>query len=83
MSLLLQSATPLPNYELALVMTNGEHRRFDVKPYLDKGVFKALQDPEYFNQVQSHPRFVQWPKGQDLGLDTLLVRSIHRDSLPA
>lgn len=30
---------PLPNYELLLTFTNHEVRRFDVKPYLNKGIF--------------------------------------------
>ena len=75
MDILLQSVSPLKNHELALVLTNGEHRRFDVKPYLEQGIFKALQDPAYFCRVQGHPRFVEWPRGQDLSLDTLMARS--------
>lgn len=76
MSVLLVSVTPSVNFELVFQLTNGEQRRFDVKPYLSKGVFKSLQDEGYFCSVQVAPRFVHWPQGQDLSLDTLLARSV-------
>lgn len=35
---------PNPDYIINLLFTNGEVRRFDVKPYLHKGIFKQLND---------------------------------------
>jgi hypothetical protein len=40
---------PEQNYMLRLYFTNGEVRRFDMKPYLDKGIFKELLDEALFN----------------------------------
>ena len=72
---LLQSATALRSHELELEFSNGERRVFDVKPYLDKGIFTRLKDWNYFSRVQAHPRFVSWPEEQDFSVDTLWVRS--------
>jgi Protein of unknown function (DUF2442) len=71
----LSTVHALPNSELRLVMTSGEQRLFDVKPYLDKGVFRDLQDHHYFAQVKCAPDYLYWPKGQDLSLDTVVARS--------
>ncbi|GHV09686.1 hypothetical protein FACS1894162_0790 [Bacteroidia bacterium] len=35
---------PENDYMLRLYFTNGEVRRFDVKPYLEFEVFRALKD---------------------------------------
>lgn len=34
----------IENYQLLLTFKTGEKKRYDMKPHLDKGVFKALQD---------------------------------------
>ena len=47
-----RAVKPNPDYSLILVFTNDEVRRFDVRPYLDKGVFRALRDPQNFNAVR-------------------------------
>ena len=39
-----KSVHPNPDYTLTIVFNNGEKRNFDVKPYLDKGVFNELKD---------------------------------------
>ena len=72
---LIRSVTALLNYEIELEFSNGERRLFDVKPYLDKGIFAQLKDWQNFSKVQASPRFVSWPREQDFSLDTLLARS--------
>jgi hypothetical protein len=34
---------PNPDYTLLITFTNDEKRLIDVKPYLDKGIFKELK----------------------------------------
>jgi hypothetical protein len=41
----------LDNFHLELWFNNGEHRLFDARPYLNKGVFIALQDINRFKQA--------------------------------
>jgi hypothetical protein len=36
------AVSPLNNYMLLLTFENGEQRRFDMKPYLDKGIFSEI-----------------------------------------
>lgn len=55
---------------------DGTVRRFDVKPYLDFGVFRELKDLAYFNQVKLAFGTVQWPHEQDFSPDTLYLESI-------
>lgn len=70
---------PNPDYTLSLTFTNGEIRRFDVKPYLDRGFFRELQDLHNFNSVRPFLGSVQWQYGQDFCPDTLYLESISVD----
>ena len=71
----------LPNYCLRLSFENGEVRVFDVTPYLSKGIFRALQAVDYFNQVKPFFGGVQWPKEQDFSADTLYLESVSESDL--
>lgn len=66
---------PNSDYTLTLTFTNGEVRVFDVKPYLDKGIFKELKDKSLFNSVKPFLGSVQWNNGQDFCPDTLYLES--------
>ena len=63
------------NYEILLSFENGEIKIFDMKPYIDKGFFKQLQDKTYFKTVKSYFYYIQWVNGQDLSPDTLYLDS--------
>jgi len=58
-------------HRLYLEFTNGERREFDVTPYLDKGIFKELENDAYFEQPRASMGTVEWPNGQDFRPDTL------------
>jgi len=68
-----KSVRPHPGY--TLIFDNGETRRFDVKPYLEKGVFKELRALKNFNSVKVFLGSIQWRGGQDLCPDTLYMDS--------
>ncbi|MEJ2746878.1 MAG: DUF2442 domain-containing protein [Anaerolineae bacterium] len=70
------SVQPNPDHTITLKFTNGEIRLFDVKPYLDKGIFRELQEPGKFNSVKTFLGSVQWQGGQDFCPDTLYQGSI-------
>lgn len=72
---MVQVAEPLPDHRLKLTFDTGEVRIFDVTPYLDKGVFRALQSEALFNQVEVVAGSVEWPGEIDLSHDTLFLRS--------
>jgi hypothetical protein len=60
-----------PDFTLSVVFTSGEVRRFDVKPYLDTGIFRELRDFRAFQRVRPVLGSIQWVGGQDLCPDTL------------
>ena len=70
-----QTAAVKSDYRLLLTFVNGEMRVFDLRPYLDKGVFKRLLDPTVFAQVCVVAGSVEWPGEVDLSYDTLYLRS--------
>lgn len=60
---------------LDLKFDDGSVKRFDVKPYLNYGVFTELKDFEYFKQVRIAFGTVQWPHEQDISPETLYLES--------
>ena len=66
---------PNPDHTLTLTFTNGEVKRFDVKPYLNIGIFQELRDLSAFNSVRPFLGSVQWANGQDFCPDTLYEES--------
>ena len=67
---------PEKNYNLHLWFTNGEEGVFDVKPYLDKGIFSQLKDISMFNSVKPFIGSIQWANEVDICPDTLYLDSI-------
>ena len=65
------SVKPEPDYFLTLLFSNGETRRFDVKPYLDKGIFQELKDISKFHSVHPDGLSVEWENEAALCPDTL------------
>lgn len=52
---------------------DGRKGIFDLKPYLDHGVFRELREVAYFNQVGTLLGAVTWPQEQDIAPETLLA----------
>ena len=70
-----KTVSPMDDYMLHLVFTNGEHRIFDVKPLLAIGVFKPLQDKQVFEAVKVAYGSILWPHDIDYCPDTLYAES--------
>jgi hypothetical protein len=68
-----KSVRALEDYALEVSFDNGEARRFDVKPYLDRGVFMRLRDRAAFEAVRVVAGSIEWANGLDLSYDTLYV----------
>ena len=68
-----KSVRALEDYELDVSFDNGESRRFDVKPYLGRGIFVRLRDHDAFRAVRVVAGSVEWANGLDLSYDTLYV----------
>jgi len=67
---------PNDNFTITVTFDNGEVRVFDVKPYLDYGIFRELKDPRAFNSVRPFLGSVQWQNGQDFCPDTLYQQGV-------
>jgi hypothetical protein len=67
--------SPKPDYHLELVFNTGEKKIFNVRPYLDKGVFRQLKDTQMFNQAYVAFGTVCWPGNLDIAPETLYDRS--------
>lgn len=67
---------PEQDFSLLLTFSNGEVKKFDVKPYLGIGIFKELHDLTVFNSVKPVLGSIQWVNGADLCPDTLYLDSI-------
>ena len=59
------------DHTLFVELSDGRSGIFDVKPYLEKGVFKQLKDKDYFKQVKPLFCGITWPGEQDLSADTI------------
>ncbi len=70
------SVTPEPGYHLLLTFTNGEVKRFDMHPYLSKGVFSELQNEAMFCTAKPAMGTVVWANGLDLCPDTLYLEAV-------
>ncbi|MDZ7667173.1 MAG: DUF2442 domain-containing protein [Desulfotignum sp.] len=78
-----KKVTPNLDYTITLTFENGEQKIFDVKPYLNKGIFQELKDPKKFNSVKPCLGSIQWQGGQDFCPDTLYVESVTQQASPA
>ena len=66
---------PEQNFNLLITFNNGEIKSFDLKPYLETGLFKELKDLSLFNSVKPFYGSIQWANGLDLCPDTLYLES--------
>ncbi|MFH2124500.1 MAG: DUF2442 domain-containing protein [Pseudomonadota bacterium] len=71
----IKAVHPGDNYTLNILFENNEERVFDVKPYLDKGIFTQLKDHGIFKSVKPFHGSIQWINGLDFCPDTLYLES--------
>ena len=64
---------PLDDYQIYVELQDGRKGVFDLKPYLNHGVFSELKDKNYFSQVSIAFGAVTWPHAQDIAPETLLA----------
>lgn len=77
-----KTVKPLPDYRIFVETEDGRRGIFDVKPYLNHGVFRELRDTHYFNQVGILFGAVTWPHAQDIAPETLLTEMTLVESMP-
>lgn len=60
---------------LRIVFTSGEEKIFDVKPFLETGVFKSLKNVALFSTAHAEYGTVVWQNNVDLDPDRLYLES--------
>ena len=71
---------PLSDYRIYVEIEDGRKGVFDMKPYLDHGVFRELRNLHYFKQVGILFGAVTWPNEQDIAPETLIAEMMLPDS---
>ena len=70
-----KSVKPQEDYCLLLTFENGEKRMFDLKPFFEKPVFRALKNMAVFKPARVVSGSVEWQGDVDLSYDTLYLES--------
>jgi hypothetical protein len=76
MYLAIKNVEPQENYLLLLTFENGEKRQFDMKPYLDFGIFQELKDLKLFTTVKISFDSIEWDNEADFDPEVLYQKSI-------
>lgn len=77
MYLSVKDVKALDEYKLLLTFQNNEQRLFDMKPFLNKGIFKELKDESIFNSVKISFDTIEWCNEADMDPEML-----YEDSVP-
>jgi hypothetical protein len=72
----IKEVIPQDNYLLLLTFENGEKKQFDMKPYLDLGIFKELKDLRQFKTVKTSFDSIEWDNEADFDPEILYQNSI-------
>lgn len=76
MYLAVKDVKVVDDYKLILTFENNEVRLFDMKPYLELGIFKSLKDKSLFNTVKVSFDTIEWSNGADIDPETLYEDSL-------
>lgn len=64
------------DYKLVLIFENKERRIFDMKPYMNKGIFKDLYNKNIFETVHIAFDTIEWSNNADFDPELLYQESI-------
>ena len=70
-----KAVKPISDYNLLITFKNEEVRVFDVKPYLETGVFSELKDEKKFANVKVSFDTIEWENGADICPEVLYSES--------
>jgi hypothetical protein len=79
MYLAIKDVKPHDNYLLILTFENAERRQFDMKPYLNVGIFQELKDLRLFKTVKTSFDSIEWDNEADFDPEILYQKSVKID----
>lgn len=62
---------PQSDYTLILTFEDGKRKRFDMKPFLETGVFRLLKDKDIFRSARVSFNTVAWDNDIDFDPEAL------------
>ena len=62
-------------YNLIVTFTNGEVKKFDMRPFLDYPVYEDLKNETYFSKARVQHGTVVWDEEIDIDPDRLYLES--------
>jgi len=71
-----KSVQALSDYILILTFEGGIKKSFDMKPYLETGIFKELKDVQKFNCVHLSFDTVAWNNDADFDPEVLFQNGV-------
>ena len=66
----------LSDYHLLLTFENGEHKRFDMSPYLHYPVFQPLRQQSFFALAKVDYGTITWPGEIDIAPERLYLEGV-------
>jgi hypothetical protein len=66
----------LADYHLLLTFENGEHKRFDMSPYLHYPVFQPLRQQGFFALAKVNYGTITWPGEIDIAPERLYLEGV-------
>jgi hypothetical protein len=70
-----KNVVPVPDYNLILTFESGEKKVFDMKPYLEIGIFQELKNYSVFNTVKVNFDTIEWANEADIDPEILYDKS--------
>ena len=64
----------MKDYKIKIALSNGKNGIFDVKPYLERGIFRELKDYTYFRRARIEFGTLTWPNEQDFSPETIEIK---------
>jgi hypothetical protein len=64
----------LADHEIEVTLANGKRDIFDVKPYLNRGIFTELKNYDYFKRAGIEFGTLTWPNEQDFSPKLLKIK---------
>jgi hypothetical protein len=67
------------DFSIDLRFSDGKRKRFDARPYLERGVFRKLKSSTAFKRIKIAYGTIQWEDEQDISPETLYLEGAEID----